>query len=820
MSLISISHFAEYNHFSSPLKVYNPTSSITLEYVSSLLEFHGLVQQTFEDYFQREKPSLAQWERFKNDYLIREEGSTTTIKVKSTNIEMRDKRQKQIILAVTSLYRHLLKQSAVLNQTESPSFASLKEAGTECKEEEKAPIHYLNYLAPLDFSSSNPKPGPIQILPNEILDHIFSFVIKSWQDMGRISLTCKNFAYITLDPGCLKRYFQQSPAFYQISRPDLSRRLLDYTHFHPTQLNPRQTDLSDKDLAIIANQGSQLSNLILQGGSFTVEGLKNLLQNCPELQTIEFHRCHLDHIDECISILGLYAPQLKHLRVIDCPMTDQSLLALAACKLQLLSFEYWNSLSQGTLTDYGLIPFFDSLPYLETVKLTGCLHATENALLALIEKPIPPTLEKKGSRLKEVGFSYCGYAGQALLESLADNCLKLEKLTLGFAPSLCTTNLLQKKQGLVRIFQDCNQLSSISLSDCRYLDEEAFKLLTLTPTASSLKELELYRCIRLTPIFTQNLRNWTHLNTFKYQPFKPKDTVETPPLLKATPLLSELAHLNLQTLSLVDCPILMDCPKKENSLNSYLEKKGSSLKHFELKGCGSFGASLLDKLGENCQNLENLELLISPSTNPFDDKSLEKLVKGCPALRTLQLKSPSRNSCGSFSHQALNILAKGSPQLCHLTLEGFLLAPSKAFNNQSSESTEPKPEILGQESEIHRSLKAFTRRCIHLTHLGLPKNQLNATDALLLLNAFSAEMRSLDIDQTSWSHQEKVIDAITQCKRLQNLQLCSTLITQEQLKHAIDALPHLQYLEIRNGEHLQLDSSPPSFFPPSLFVKK
>ncbi|CAF24540.1 F-box-like domain-containing protein [Candidatus Protochlamydia amoebophila] len=600
-----------------------------------------------------------------------------------------------------------------------------------------------------DSESQNEGELKLNVLPVEILEQIFSYE-KTWNKLGQIGLVCKIFHSIVTEPLFLRKFFNQYPhQFSTIRTNSLSRRLLDWTNYLPSSFFPRQNNLSDGDLQSLARHTVKLENLALNGGTYTPEGLANLLQQSPNLQTLEFYHHPSLSFDDYIAIICLYAPQIKNLKIIDCHISDLSLLELALSEIKLTHFECWDSSGKGSLTDYGLYPLMKKKSCLEKLSLTGFPLVTQESLFTLT------------SHIKTLNFTNCGAVNHRLLDTIASRLTQLEELELGFLPcSNRSSDTQRMQQAFSNVAQNCQQLKKIKISDCFFLNDETIKE-TLNKWLK-LQHLELYRSIPMTKTFLAQLKSLKNLKVFKFEnPYhSPGEFSIEPHDFKC-----------LETLKLTNC--LID----EKELIAFLKAKSSSeassLKRLCLFNTGYISQQLLEALGDYCPKLKVVELeqdKLMAKHAIINDEGIQKLTKRCRFLKTLHIKSP--NPSWNFTDQSLMYLSACS-KLEQLTLSHL---HSTSNNNDN--------------------IRIFHLQCLHLNHLGIPFHQLEEPHLTNLLERYSEQLLSLDI-QAMPNLRKKLKGKFSHLRSLttdyQNLTIATISFLQL-------SAPSLQLINIKNQE--------------------
>lgn len=771
MHLEVISSLSAHRQFQIPLRIVNTEKATTTHYLGELRNFLDFASQILQTYSPAKISQEALKNRkatFSNQYLIADD----KVFLKSSDKPLEPHRA-QIIKAINSIFTYCFYDAAKVTSKE-PIHAVGSQQNIEAKEE---------------VSSHS-----IHILPNELLLSILNWSISNhWKSMESFALTCKRFYHIASDHRNQKQLFNSdAQLFTSISEPHIKSRLLSCTDFHPIQLNKPQVNLSDEDLRVLADHGAHLQTLSLQGGSFTPEGLAYLLQKCPQLHSLEFHQCQMSHFDDCMAVVSLYAPALEHLKIVDCSMTDQALLALSMRPHQLRSFEYENNLSTAGLTDYGFIAFFSSAHHLESIKLIGCPQVTQESLIHYINgKDLSD--QPKGDKIKKLTFDYCGAVNQELFEEIANKCSYLEALELGFAASQCSTDKDEKQTELIHIAQSCPKLHTLKIAHCSYLESQTIE--QMLNHCSNLKHLELYQSNPLSPSFFTSLARCPQLKSFKFKPRIPAILVkqQLTTLKKGCP--------ELEQLSLTNCQML------EEDFVDYLKDYG--LTALQLRACGMFGRPILTALSQSCSQLKILEIDTAQATShvqPFDDQSIGQLVQKCPSLTTFSLNSSFSGhiSPWQLSAQTLHHLALHCPQLTDLSLSHLNLLQSNQKMTQAS---------------IKKILTSFTKRCLHIAHLGLPQSQATEEQIASLVLPYRYQLLSLNLDHPS-KFKADFYQKLVACTQLKALSLGHSLLDLGCLKQLVKALPFLRYLDIKGCPTLIDQVNKEKSFPTSFYLNK
>ncbi len=737
-----------------PLQVPRTQEKYPPTYSRSLIQFYVFFTQITQAYSWQNN-SLENYQRFQNQFQVTSERVTVQ---PQANLSPK---QSELIRTIDALFPYIVDLKLQINSEVDTTLNKTKEDKGRSAE---TLSQHLSLPSPPKTSLSNQTfqllEQGILSLPTELLLYIFENHATDWRSAGNLALTCKTFYQIINDPYSLKRFFKNSsPLFPSISYP-LNLQLIGLTGFEPSHFGQELVDLSDEELKFIADHGSNLTSLALVNSKITPLGLANLLKRCPQLHTLEFRQCSA-HFDAYMSVVGLYAKGLEHLKISDCAMSDPSLFALGICTPNLRSFEYENSQGQGLLSDYGLIPFLTRTSQLETIKLMGCSKVTQLSLMSYIKKKSLQVI-RKGFQLKHLTFSYCSVMDERLFDSLAKYCPNLETLELGFSPTQCSSDLELKRRSLIGIAKNCSRLHSLKLVGCRYLSSPNVN--EILNNCSNLTQLELVQCLSLNDVDLSNCSKLHYLN------FQPTQTYQV-----------SLEYLNNLK---INCPdlkslTLFDCVIKEADLLVYLEK--SSLRQLQLMKCGSFGSPLLNALSLHCPTLESLEIEITGEKchpQPFEDKDIENLARNCPSLTMLTLKStnssPITYPLWQLSELSLEYLARHCPDLRHLNLSHLDLLSK------------------GSDSLNKNIIKFFTEKCLKITHLGFPAAQATDDLALSFILPYRHQLQSLSLEHNDWLT-SGFLNELRKCSCLQYLWLKQSWKDSLQLANLF---PHLKYSDL------------------------
>jgi hypothetical protein len=537
--------FSEQINFHIPLQFVNTENSNDATDVNKLIDYQHFFKQTIKNY-------LPQWPENQHSKIIKTFYEAYQVDrkkgiIKSTQQSLPiSSKQAQLLLAIDAAFCYLFDKTHTWKSSSeqiSPPLRTIQD------NREKTPLSVL------------------EALPAELLMKIFVLSVSNWQSVGRISLCSKKCYRVTSNPAFLKTIFRShAECLPSILSSRLHHSLLSYSDFHPSEHVAK--DLSIEDLKIIADHGSNLKKLSLINCHFPPESFVYLLQHCPQLHTLEFNDCNTHHFDGYMSVVSLYGKGLKHLKVINCQMSDQSLLALSFAPLKLVSFEYENHLSQGLLSDFGLLPFLSS-SHLESLKLTGSPQVTQISLATYMNQKDERD-QIKGDKLKQLSFSYCGVSGPLLFENIGKFCPNLEMLELGFTPSQCQSDLYQKQDCLINLSQHCSKVRSLKMTHCSYLSSRTIE--KMLENFQNLEHLELCKSNPLTDSFFISLTKCEQLKSFKYRPLEPS-ALSWKHLEKLTYRCPKLQHL-----------ALMDCRISEQYLPVLI--KNCKMMQIELATCG------------------------------------------------------------------------------------------------------------------------------------------------------------------------------------------------------------------------------------------
>jgi hypothetical protein len=750
----------------SPLSTSPGQSIYSPLYMRALSQFYNFFQQIKRDYSpqqEKEDDRLENYRKFQEKIII----SPDKIIILPTQQEIpKDSKQAILLRTIDTLFRHHFDEKSQLSESQALTSRPLRDSQSATN---KVYHHQLKILPPQSPTHLNDSQSKILSLPIELRVLIFNHIIDDWQSLGKLGMTCKNFYHIIQDPNCLKKLFELSAdLFPSILNPYLCRSLLTFTGFHPLRFGQLQMDLKNEDLAIIARQGTHLESLSLLGNQFTPQGLADLLKHCPRLRSLEFYQCCNSNFDDYMTVVALFANQLEHLKISDCQISDQSLLTLSICAPHLYSFEYENNFSTSTISDYSLIPFFSRMSQLESIKLTGCPKVTQASLISYTDYPIASSdpAKTKGNQLRHLKFSHCGVTDTQLLDSLAKHCPNLESLELGFEKAQCMDNLDYKQASLLKIASECSNLRCLKISNCNYLSSDNLKIM-------------LSHCHNLTQL---ELRG-SFLKNFCFEDLSACNKLQHLHLYSIEPVDFSRHHLT----SLKKCPqletlALINCQLDENNLLSYLRKV--NLKRLQLINCGTFGSPLLMTLAQSSPSLESLEIEMSeqPHPQPFDDTSIKKLAQNCPSLNMLTLKSSSytpKTNNWQFSALSLQHLAHYCTHLNQLTISHLNLLPS----TQSHLSVE----------KIEKIIDLFTKRCLNITHLGLPAIQATNKQVLSLILPYKYQLSGLYLANNLWLDLP-FLHQLSACSNLLYLWLKETAI--ESHRSVLSIFSNLYYLSV------------------------
>ncbi|CUI17824.1 F-box/LRR-repeat protein 13 [Candidatus Protochlamydia naegleriophila] len=748
MNAHSLAAYHEANHIPVPLTFPPIQTESRVKYIDFLARF---IRQVFHyaPYFPNEE----------KQFMSAFSGEGNNLRVVKTGHQL-SKEQASLFKAMKSLFAYHVIQKEQLEISSYLSFPLTR-------------LKDLNEKTSNASSVACPLQNNVCLLPDDIWTLIFGYACTSWQDIGHLSLTCRSFYEIAASDRFLKLFFEKNPqAFDEIKHAPLSLKIMDSAQFNPSHLLPRQTSLSDQELLFLASHGENLETLALQGGGFTVRGLAHLLQKCPLLKTLEFHHLASSHFDDYLTVVALYAPQLEHLKIIDCPLTDHALIAFSICKHRLRSFECWDTSGEGALTDCGFSTFISESQHLEVVKLTGFPHVSQFPLL-LLEAYTAEGTKKKSEAIKELTFAYCGLCDVGLFEAIVGSFPNLESLEIALSPA--NYSIDDSKVAFIAIAQACLNLRRVKLSDCTYLDSLTIeKFLSHRPT---IEHLELYRSNPSTPSFFSAVAKLPSLKTFQFEPSRQSKSPFTwqPGTFK-----------HLETLGLNLCQI------EEHHLVDALKTTQPKLKHLRLFNCGQYTNQLLETLATHCPELVLLEIeQASPAkhSSMLNDAGIQALSTGCQKLETLNLKSPSPS--WQFSDDSLAALSN-CQRLAHLTLSHFKTSLSECSFN---------------------TINLFNKRCINITHLGFPFSDLMDESLIPLFTKNAHQLQSIDLKQVTGKI-DLLKDLVLNSPNLQVLEIDH----EHMRKKYIQKLKTLSQLTIIYTRQLSTKTSNPSLpSSPTLF---
>lgn len=569
-------------------------------------------------------------------------------------------------------------------------------------------------------------------LPEDVLSNICEFATNDWQSLGNLAMTCKAIGSSVLNSSFLRSLFKSTPSlFSSISHPSIDRKLLEYTAFYPTNLPLSQTNLTDEDLYLLAKQGSDLQSIPFFGCQFSPDAFADFLRACPRLTSLELSQFAVENFSKYLSMIALYAKQLEHIKIKDCPVDDESLFALAFYPLEhLLSFSCENSTANKDLTDYALLPFFMATPRLQSIQITGCPRITSIPLTVYIEDKMESDFDKRrGMQLKEISFSGCGSVEPHFFVSLKNFCPNIEILDLGFSSKNEQKEVGQEEAGigsemLGTLAENYQKLHTLKLVGFTGLSSRDVGI--LLNGSSFITTLEIENTdISLDDFFSvqlSHLPNLTHLKIKTNNRFI-------------------ITKQYLHSLKM-NCPGLVSltltyCVLNERDVLAFLP--GCRLKTIQFIDCGSFGAPLLCAIAENLPELENLEIEIkqeAPHQKPFDDVSVGQFLVSCKNLKMLSLHgSPTQSAATTISLDpwkltdiTLKNLARYSKYIEHLSLSHLDLSTPSA----------------------DASIKTFVKQRVNLIHLGFPSSIMREEQALALLSPYRNKLHGINLTNNSF----------------------------------------------------------------------
>ncbi|MBA3721767.1 MAG: hypothetical protein H0W88_05140 [Parachlamydiaceae bacterium] len=774
-----------------PFQTILTTPNISDEYIDSLNKYNeiftsiaNIISQNSTIVKSRLKQLLTNYKLIKgNVYLIQ----------RNSEKLIAENKQAEMILAIARIYRYLV----IKDDTDAKSDGNKKKKLPSCVSER---LIYLE-LTPKKWKKIIAI-GNICNFSAPTWDLVLSYLpFKTWSQLRSYTVFCKPFHDMTT-PSFLKEVFKVNKIrlFDTIDHSRMALKLVNYSGYKPTQFNHLLLNTTDEDLKIIGENGSNLRSLRLQGDKFSADALGLMLQKCPRLRSLEFNNCSSIHFDSYMAVVLIHGEKVDSLKIVDCyEMTDQSLIILSL-RSHWVSFEYWNSLSTSQLSDYGFTRFLSECTELETLRITGCPFVTQLSPIALINE------KSDSNALKNLTFSNCSTIDHGLFFKLAKHCQNLRSVEFDFAPSQCETEKVEKRNFLNRLYAKCEFLSSVKLHHCLYLNKDVITNLFKRRRLDFIEEVEFHRCPGFENSHFTRLSQCENLKRFVFEalPFHG--------LIKMTATLQEL-----ETCQLLESIVLRNCTFEHDALISLLAKlKG--LLSLQLYNCkGTFDSKFLKDVAKQSPRLTCLEIEVNKNEDfKFDDTGVLEIAKRCPDLSVLHLKSmDTETSKPSFTYRTLRALAKHTPELTHLTLSNLDLK-DKEYDERIAEIFVKLGLLFffdidltdknDYDLDVHVSdaLDKFTNSCLRLKHLGLPGSRLKYRHFVILANTYSSQLVSLDVSNTNWFLQDKVVLYFEfKFPRLQSLTIQNSEMSGRQLLSSLREFRSLRFVDIQNSDSLK-----------------
>lgn len=541
-------------------------------------------------------------------------------------------------------------------------------------------------------------------LPPELWQHIFSFIpFDSTKEMCQVYTVCRTFFHIFKEPillkNLLKRYnsCRDSKLFYTILNRSDSSCI--------QKLTIPQIGLTDARVNILADQRELLENIIIQGGSFKIESFIRLLQSCPNLQTIEFNGMNNPDIDDYFAALAIFAPQIKHIKLVNCcSLSDESLLVIGGCLAQnLQSFEYTNNFRISFLTDYGFVPFLSRCKNLRSLKITGCPQVSQIAPKVFIDQ--------KTQTLQELVFTNNRPVDRALFSSLVTHCPNLTHLELQNFSSFGED--FEDQNALKMVLGSCEKLKSIKFHQESGINQN-FLLPLIKRNPLQIKHIDLDQCGIFKLEFFNALAECRNLKSFKFTWTEGVNSLSIDVLkfLKNHNQLEVLCLANNDNFSLT-------------SLHQFIENQ-KSLKQLQITQCKNINSEILITLAQYSPYLNVVVMDLMNNQGPRIDSEASQFIQNCSDLKFLSLKFPLATT-PQLSEKIIIDLAQHGRHLEALMLSHLIII-----------------------DEDPKYWKMLYENCPNLTYFGFPNSSMTEAFAVKFLEQFGQQILFLDLQNCEW----------------------------------------------------------------------
>ncbi|XP_042034444.1 protein AMN1 homolog isoform X1 [Salvia splendens] len=363
----------------------------------------------------------------------------------------------------------------------------------------------------------------LAVFPNEITS------LKNVPDNLRLRLINRMCDKSTMNAAVLRLLVERSPT--EIRVKDCS--WLTQVHFHHTigncdtsKLQVLQLDLCGQCILDVAFKDildkhqesfSRLTILSLRGAcGLSDDGLRNLVNSAPLLQSINLGQCSLLTSAAVNCIADVLGSQLKELYIDKCNKIDAMQILPAFKKftcLEVLSVAQMRTVNDQFVN--GLVTASACGKVLKDLDFSDCNRLTDNSL-----KIIATTCDD----LSSLDISNLNELTDSGLEYLANGCKSIQKLKLcrnGFSDVAVAAFLENSGESLLELFLNsivkvgphtalslakCSRkLVSLDVSWCRKISNEGLGL--IVDSCSSLKMLKIFGCTQINKEFLEGHSN-------------------------------------------------------------------------------------------------------------------------------------------------------------------------------------------------------------------------------------------------------------------------------------------------------------------------
>ena len=373
----------------------------------------------------------------------------------------------------------------------------------------------------------------------------------------------------------------------------------------------------------------------------TSTGVISIAERCPNLLEVSLGGNTSDMAsDNSIVAIARGCPNLQTMSISNKKVSNQSILALAACCNQLKSFCL---IGCDLTTDEAIAAIANSCPELESLTIGGstcvCEDGTYDKFLCLGDESMR-IVGQKCPKLTSFTVDKT-YVSDIGLSALASGCPQLRVFDANNCPAISTACIMALLHG-------CKELHSIHLDDCTSVTDHSLSCIAeVCPelTRITIIDSSRYGLSNITDSGISCLaRGCRKLKYFNVKGIRKIGNVG---LIALASNCSDL-----QSVTILDCGIIDDSSLKALALGC------PDLRSIILNKCGSITDEGLKTLAVKCRHLKSISL----NTSKISDASLIALAKNSRELQSINL-----SSCHRITSAGLSVLAVECAQIQKIT---------------------------------------------------------------------------------------------------------------------------------------------------------